>query len=60
MNTVYKAQVVATFHNGQVPFWTYVSASSKEEAKTKLERSGYDVVSIQDQQTPQAGEGSQQ
>lgn len=45
MNT-YRAQVIATFMQGGVEFTTFVGADSAEQAKAKLEREGYEVVSL--------------
>ena len=43
----YRAQVTATFVQGDVDFTTYIGARSAEEAKRKLQREGYEVRSLE-------------
>jgi N-dimethylarginine dimethylaminohydrolase len=42
----YKAQVASTFHNGRVEHTTYINAKNEAEARAKLDREGYEVLSV--------------
>lgn len=42
----FKAQVVSNFHNGRVEHTTYISAKNEADAKTKLDREGYEVIRV--------------
>ena len=44
--TAYKAQVISTFCNGSIEHTTYISARNEEEARAKLCREGFEVVSV--------------
>ena len=44
--TAYKAQVISTFCNGRVEHSTYISARNEDDARAKLCREGFEVLSV--------------